>query len=96
MGLLYDLLQEYVVEQGRSGYSSFSIDWHVAGAQDEEDWLRAQKDWEEGYVRTVVDLPLQINISHFSGCVAHLGESLPQLKSEMAEEIRLSFECVEI
>jgi hypothetical protein len=47
MGVLYDVIQHLVVEKGRFFFAGFDINWGVAEAETEDEWLREQRDWDQ-------------------------------------------------
>jgi hypothetical protein len=93
MGLLFDTIQEIVVEKGRFAGGSFYLDWRVPDPNTEEEWLQSLDDWEKGLVYIEGEtFDLQVRASYFYGCIAVVGPVIPLLTNESPDAQRFDVE----
>ncbi|GAB1314579.1 hypothetical protein MFIFM68171_04789 [Madurella fahalii] len=72
MGLLYDLVQELVIEKGRHHNGRFAVSWPLAKPYTETEQLRERVDWEHRIVAIEGEqFDLEVGVNHVHSCVDH-------------------------
>jgi hypothetical protein len=96
MGLLYDLVQEIVVEKGRFCSGSMRTEWGFAEAYTEEEWFREQRDWDDGVVAIEGEVfALEVQADHLYACVTSVGPPMAKFRSQAADLVDFeSFERI--
>jgi hypothetical protein len=90
MGLLYDLVQDLVIEKGRFCNGSFYLGWNFAEAYIEEEWIWEQANWDPEHRIVALEgkeFILEVKVEHFFGCLASVGSVLSGFRSDAPDVV---------